>query len=71
MDTDEKIDLRPTTFSRSFTPSENPLLRNKGAGSPFAKPITQKMTLDYSVGIPTVRLGSSFLLSADPYKKSR
>ncbi len=72
MDTDEST-LPIMTESRTLSPSENPLVRNKGHGSPVSatpQPENSALLVPLStMCMPTVRL--SLLLSAEVCKKTR
>ncbi len=70
MDTDESI-LPIKTASRIIRLSANPLVRDKGYGTPVGRPRDSAGWNAGSDTRPTVRLGKTLLLSAEPYKKAR
>jgi len=69
MDTEEHVSIKTMPVPREVSPSSNPLIRNKGTGSPIVKSIDPLG--DASQGLPTVRLGKQLMLTSKQYKKSR
>ena len=72
MDNIDESEETTIPLSRVIKTSTNPLVRNKGYGSPISKNKQSPSPKEQDVQqtLPTVRLGNEFIIDASAYKNS-